>query len=289
MNFSRVISRRAVSASSLFVAALALSAAAPAVADIGVTTSLTRLATAAGLTDNYFRGQVAFAAGGSGLISVTRPNGQSDWQFQFPGSFSIRSPQGPGFPTYFTGTEMDSWMDSNARGTFSSTFTIDGGTYPGTYQSSMDTTPYYVSPTAMRYLELTQSSIALFNDIVANGRTGTFTFNTTQDVFTPAGYFSGAGNLSLRGSNGSVTSSLVTSGNAFTVNIASALSGNISLTVQVTPGEVGSQEITNYPFVGTARFNYNASTMYMAAPVPAPGALALLALAGAAGGRRRRG
>jgi MYXO-CTERM domain-containing protein len=30
-------------------------------------------------------------------------------------------------------------------------------------------------------------------------------------------------------------------------------------------------------------------TMYTAEPVPAPGALALLALAGAAGGRRRRG
>jgi uncharacterized protein (TIGR03382 family) len=67
------------------------------------------------------------------------------------------------------------------------------------------------------------------------------------------------------------------------------LSANTRLTVQVTPGEVGSQEITNYPFVGTARYNYNASTMYMAEPVPAPGALALLALAGAAGGRRRRG
>jgi MYXO-CTERM domain-containing protein len=52
---------------------------------------------------------------------------------------------------------------------------------------------------------------------------------------------------------------------------------------------VGFKEITNYPFVGTARYNYNASTMYTAEPVPAPGALALLALAGAAGGRRRRG
>jgi uncharacterized protein (TIGR03382 family) len=73
------------------------------------------------------------------------------------------------------------------------------------------------------------------------------------------------------------------------ITIASVLTGNVSLTVQVSPGEVGSQEITNYPFVGTARFNYNASTMYMAEPVPAPGALALLALAGASGGRRRRG
>ena len=51
-NLSRSDSRRAVSASSVFVAAVALSAAAPAVADIGVTTSVTREATAAGLTGN---------------------------------------------------------------------------------------------------------------------------------------------------------------------------------------------------------------------------------------------
>jgi len=284
-NFSGSFSRLVVSASTLGVAMFA----APAVADIGVTTSLTRLATAAGLTDNYFSGQVSFGAGGT-LISVTRPNGQSDWgPYSSSSRYQTTMPQGPGFPAYYTGAEIDSWMDSNARGTFSCTWSTVGGTYPGTYQSSMDTTPYYVSPTAMRYLELTQSSIALFNDIVANGRTGTFTFNTTQDVFTQAGYFSGAANLMLSGGGNFVDSPTVTSGNAFTVNIASALSANTRLTVQVTPGQVGFQEITNYPFVGTARYNYNASTMYTSQPVPAPGALALLALAGAAGGRRRRG
>ena len=272
---------------SLFAVASLATIAAPVVADIRVTTSLTRLATAAGLTDNYSRGQVSFGAGAT-LLSATRPNGQSDWPQQF-GSWSVRMPQGPGFPAYYTGAEIDSWMDSNARGTFSCTWSIDVGTFPGTYQSSMDTTPYYVAPTAMRYLELTQSSIALFNDIVANGRTGTFTFNTTQNVFTPAGHFSGAANLTLSSGFTSVNSSTVTSGNAFTVSIASALSAGTRLTVQVTPGEVGFQEITNYPFGGTARYNYNASTMYIAEPVPAPGALALLALAGAAGGRRRRG
>ena len=273
---------------SLFAVASLATIAAPVVADIRVTTSLTRLATAAGLTDNYFRGQVGFGAGAT-LLSATRPNGQSDWPQQFGSAWSVRMPQGPGFPMYYTGAEIDSWMDSNARGTFSCTWSIDVGTFPGTYQSSMDTTPYYVAPTAMRYLELTQSSIALFNDIVANGRTGTFTFNTTQNVFTPPGHFAGAANLTLSGAGASVNSSTVTSGNAFTVNIASALSANTRLTVQVTPGEVGFQEITNYPFGGTARYNYNASTMYIAEPVPAPGALALLALAGAAGGRRRRG
>lgn len=273
---------------SLFAVASLATIAAPVVADIGVTTGATRLATAAGLTDNYLNGSISF--GGVQLISATRPNGQSDWSpFSSSSRYQIRTPQGPGFPAFLTGAEMDSWMEPNARGTFSCTWSVDVGTYPGTYQSSMDTSPYYVAPTAMRYLELTQSSIALFNDIVANGRTGTFTFNTTQNVFTPPGHFAGAANLTLSGAGPSVNSSTVTSGNAFTVNIASALSANTRLTVQVTPGEVGSQEITNYPFVGTARYNYNASTMYMAEPVPAPGALALLALAGASGGRRRRG
>ena len=287
MNFSRVMSRRTVSASSLFVGALALSAAAPAVADIGMTTSVTRLATAAGLTDNYLLGQVTFGAGGT-LISATRPNGQSDWPQQF-GSWSITTPQGPGFPPFLTGAEIDSWMDSNARGTFSCTWSIDGGTYPGTWQSSADFSPYYVAPTAMTYMELTQSSIALFNDIVANGRTGTFTFNTTQDFVNPAGQLPGGASISLSGGGNSVYSPTVTSGNTFTVNIASALSANTRLSVFRGGGQVTLQEITNYPFVGTAFYNYNTTTMYMAAPVPAPGALALLALAGAAGGRRRRG
>jgi MYXO-CTERM domain-containing protein len=62
---------------------------------------------------------------------------------------------------------------------------------------------------------------------------------------------------------------------------------------QGSPGvakrEVAFQENTNYPFGGTARYNFEQQTMYFAQPVPAPGALALLALAGAAGGRRRRG
>jgi MYXO-CTERM domain-containing protein len=286
MNFSRVISRRAVSASSLFVAALALSAAAPAVADIFVTTSVTRLATAAGLTDNYLTGQVGF--GGVPLISATRPNGESNWPQQF-GSWSVRTPQGPGLPPYLTGAEIDSWMDSNARGTFSCTVRMDGGTYPGTYQSSMDTSPYYVAPTAMTYMELTQSSIALFNDIVANGRTGTFTFNTTQDFVNPAGQSPGAANIEVSSGFYNVYSSSVFSGNTFTVNIASVLSAGARLSVNRTGGQVGFPEITNYPFVGTARYNYNTSTMYTVSPVPAPGALALLALAGAAGGRRRRG
>jgi MYXO-CTERM domain-containing protein len=49
------------------------------------------------------------------------------------------------------------------------------------------------------------------------------------------------------------------------------------------------QPISNYAIANNARYSYNASTLYSAAPVPTPGALALLALAGAAGGRRRRG
>jgi MYXO-CTERM domain-containing protein len=284
-NFSGSLSRLVVSASTLGVTMFA----APAVADMGVTTGVTRLATAAGLTDNYLTGQVGFGSGGT-LISATRPNGQSNWSpFSSSTRYQISTPQGPGFPAFLTGAEIDSWMDSNARGTFSSTWTIDGGTYPGTYQSSMDTSPYYVAPTAMTYMELTQSSIALFNDIVANGRTGTFTFNTTQDFVNPAGQSPGAANIQVSSGFYSVYSPSVSSGNTFTVNIASVLSAGARLSVNRTGGQVGFPEITNYPFVGTARYNYNTSTMYTVSPVPAPGALALLALAGAAGGRRRRG
>ena len=218
-NLSRSDSLRTVSASSLFVAAVALSAAAPAVADISVTTSVIREATAAGLTENYWQGSVSFGTGGT-LLSATRPNGETNWPQQF-GSWQVTTPQGPPL----TGAQIDSWMDSNSRGTFSCTWSISGGTYPGTYQTSGDFAPYYVAPTARTYLQLTQSSIAQFNDICANGLTGTFTFNTTQDInqagFVGASFFISGPTAAF--------SNYVSSGNTLTVTIESALSTYSSL------------------------------------------------------------
>lgn len=279
-NLSRSDSLRTVSASSLFVAAVALSAAAPAVADISVTTSVTREATAAGLTGNYWAGDVSFGTGGT-LLSATRPNGETNWPQQF-GSWQVSTPQG--LP--LTGAEIDSWMDSNSRGTFSCTWSTSGGTYPGTYQTSGDFAPYYVAPTARTYLQLTQSSIAQFNDIIANGLTGTFTFNTTQDI-SQAG-FVGA-NLRILGGPSLVRSDDMSSGNTFTVTIQSALPTYASLRLFGGTSRASFQASTNYPFPETARYNSASNTLYQAAPVPAPGALALLGLAGLSGGRRRRG
>ena len=279
-NLSRSDSRRAVSASSVFVAAVALSAAAPAVADIGVTTSVTREATAAGLTGNYWDGDVSFGSGGT-LLSATRPNGQTNWPQQY-GSWQVSTPQGPPL----TGAQIDSWMDSNSRGTFSCTWSVGvGATYPGTYQTSGDFAPYYVAPTARTYLQLTQSSIAQFNDIIANGLTGTFTFNTTQDInqagFVGASFFISGPTAAF--------SNYVSSGNTLTVTIESALSTYSSLLLFGGTSQASFQASTNYPFPETARYNSISNTLYQAAPVPAPGALALLGLAGLSGGRRRRG
>ena len=279
-NLSRSDSRRAVSASSVFVAAVALSAAAPAVADISVTTSVIREATAAGLTENYWQGSVSFGTGGT-LLSATRPNGETNWPQQY-GSWQVSTPQGPPL----TGAQIDSWMDSNSRGTFSCTWSISGGTYPGTYQTSGDFAPYYVAPTARTYLQLTQSSIAQFNDIIANGLTGTFTFNTTQDI-SQAG-FVGA-NLRILGGPSLVRSDDMSSGNTFTVTIQSALPTYASLRLFGGTSQASFQASTNYPFPETAFYNSGSNTLYQAAPVPAPGALALLGLAGLSGGRRRRG
>ena len=280
-NLSRSDSRRAVSASSVFVAAVALSAAAPAVADIGVTTSVTREATAAGLTGNYWAGDVSFSSGGT-LLSATRPNGQTNWPQKY-GSWQVGTPQG--LP--LTGAEIDSWMDSNSRGTFSCTFSIPvGATYPGTYQASGDFAPYYVAPTARTYLQFTQSSIAQFNDICANGLTGTFTFNTTQDI-NQAGFVGAS--FRIVGGPSAVRSNEVSSGNTLTVTIESALSTYSSLLLFGGTSQASFQETTNYPYPGDARYNSISNTLYQAAPVPAPGALALLGLAGLSGGRRRRG
>jgi MYXO-CTERM domain-containing protein len=177
-------------------------------------------------------------------------------------------------------------MDSNSRGTFSCTWSTSGGTYPGTYQTSGDFAPYYVAPTARTYLQLTQSSIAQFNDIIANGLTGTFTFNTTQDI-SQAG-FVGA-NLRIVGGPSLVRSDDMSSGNTLTVTIESALSTYSSLLLFGGTSQASFQASTNYPFPETARYNSISNTLYQAAPVPAPGALALLGLAGLSGGRRRRG
>ena len=280
-NLSRSDSLRTVSASSVFVAAVALSAAAPAVADISVTTGVIREATAAGLTENYWQGSVSFGTGGT-LLSATRPNGETNWPQQF-GSWQVSTPQGPPL----TGAEIDSWMYSNSRGTFSCTWSIGvGATYPGTYQTSGDFAPYYVAPTARTYLQLTQSSIAQFNDIIANGLTGTFTFNTTQNI-SQAG-FVGA-NLRILGGPSLVRSDDMSSGNTFTVTIQSALPAYASLSLFGGTSQASFQASTNYPFPETAFYNSGSNTLYQAAPVPAPGAFALLGLAGLSGGRRRRG
>lgn len=253
--------------------------AAPAIADISVTTGATRIATAGGLSDNYSRASVTIGAGGQ-ILSATRPNGQTNWPQQF-GSWQITTPQGPGL----TGAEIDTWMDSNSRGTFSCTWSTSGGTYPGTYQTSGDFAPYYVAPTARTYLQLTQSSIAQFNDICANGRTGTFTFNTTQDI-SQAGFVSAS--FFISGPTAAF-SNTVSSGNTLTVTIQSALSTYSSLRLTGGTSQASFQASNNYPFPETAYYNSSSTTLYQSAPVPAPGALALLALAGAAGGRRRRG
>ncbi|NBQ13490.1 MAG: hypothetical protein EBU31_02490 [Proteobacteria bacterium] len=157
----------------------------------------------------------------------------------------------------------------------------------GDVTTSADFTPGYVAPTARKYLELTQDSIALFQNICSGGLTGTFTFHTTQTM-EQAGLVLSF--LRIQSGYARVSSDNVSTGDAFSVTIQSALSMNAALTMSATPQDTNPTNVsTTWRYPENAYLNSLNQTVYLASPVPAPGAAALLAVAGALGGRRRRG
>jgi hypothetical protein len=215
---------------------------------------------------------------GSGLSAV-RPNGGNDWPFTMSNSGYQQSTLlstfigiGPSGPAPISLGELDSWMNSNYRGTWNYAWN-------GVNQSSFDTTPYYSVPSSINFVSLTPESLALFYTIRSQGLTGQFTFSIDRSV--TSGQTSSGLDLYTRIRLGSGPAVDI-NGSSVTVNVKSALDATAMLTLSTTEETV----IVQGPEWQVQNFEVT-NSYYGFAVVPAPGAIALLGLAGLANRRSR--
>ena len=249
---------------------IALSATAVASADqVNVTSAAGRIAGSTGLTDQFAYAAINVRETFSSALPTTiRPNGQTDWNAMFGNQVSSYIVD---WQTGFSANTAESWMQSNAVGAWQVSF---GGS--STY-NTFDTSAYYTQLMQREYIELTSSSVQLFENIKANGLTGTFTFTLTEPH-----YSKGQGRAYVSGSTGFADAML--DGSTFQLTLNQALSADAKLFLQFQTGT-----FLGYVDFGTTNSAYLtqiSETVYGAA-VPAPGAIALLGLAGLTGRRRR--
>lgn len=200
------------------------------------------------------------------LPSIVRPNGQSNWNTSesgYAGLFNVN------FGSGVAESELESWMQSNFSGMWDVTWS-------GQQTASLNVAPYYQSISNRGYLQLTAASAMLFENIRANGLTGSFTFDLAQPgspIDQRDAYIIGDPNTFVS-----------ISGTSFTMNISNALSSNAQLILS------NSSTFDNIGFgmgLHSATIRTVSDTVYGLNIVPAPGAMALLGLAGLAGRRRR--
>ncbi len=208
-------------------------------------------------------------------IAATRPNGQQTW------SSSSDSELQASFALTSSVSAMNTWCEDNFKGVWQYG---QGGTATRTF----DTTPYYAMQASQEYVSLTADSINLFNTIRSQGLTGTFTFNLTQQA--PNSYytnpdFSMVGHSCkalIAGETGAPYEILEITGSSFTVDITSALGANAMMIIDNNlQWQYLSIETSH-----TVLFQ-NRSIFGLPSAIPAPGAIALLGLAGLTGRRRR--
>lgn len=270
------------SPSLLAVAALAAAAlvAPRASGNVNLLSNVWRFADESGLTDSYWTANINFN-GAAPFISATRPNGQSVWDQSFGSQLTQYLPW---TGSWATGAQVDAWMDSNTNGTFGYSYVDFQGT---TVNNTINFGPFYTPPSQRTYFELTPDSIALFRTIFANGLTGTFTFRTTQTL-ADCGFSSASLRFMMPGA-APISANPVTSGNEFTIDISSVLMAGTTLqisgTTELTVGGVLATTNSTFPQICNAK--NSSATVYSAVVVPAPGALALLGVAGLARRRRR--
>jgi hypothetical protein len=253
----------AARAAALCVATIGFASTAEAA--VSFNTQFTRYADSSGLGNILFQSVSIGGEDDTPVTAATRPNGQSNWSGGFAGYLREF---GPGALSGASDAEAIAWNEANAKGTW--TFTSGGVT------RNLDTTGFYMVESERTYLELTEQSANLWSSILANNLTGTFTFNLKSAATIAGGWF-----LSY-GTSGQFTN-LSAGDTSFTLTLTAEMTSGIA-SLALLDGEL---RYFNGGFDGDRVENYT-QTIYTNNPaVPAPGAIALLGLAGLAGRRRR--
>lgn len=224
-----------------------------------VRSQVARFAGDGGLLDLYAGAGSSAIGFGDAIVELTRPDGGDGFE----------QDQIADFTNGFTAAEIDAWLDPRVRGSW--TMVGKDGT-----SEWFDTTPQYRSAAERSYGVLTASSQALWNQIVAERTSGTFTFEMVQTV---AELGCSAVQLQILGAS----TATILSGRSFTVTVdgeAASAGGLLLLSGFGVRGPViGS--------LGTpVGVDEGFMTIYSTA-IPAPGGLAVLGLAGLRSRRRR--
>lgn len=249
--------------------------ASSAQANLLVVSSFTRVQNASGLTDGYLGAYLQAAINPVPGYSVTNASA-TPWQQDYvpPGAYrnlvSFLGEFGQTQVTY-TESQVDSFMGPLTNGTWSAD--LGGGAF------SFDTTSVYRTAAQRNYLTLTSASVALWNNIAATNATGSFTFELTQSAGS-LGLSGGIGLAYIPVGSNYIVATFGANSTSFTVNITEAVGQNPWLYLEVHTPKT------------TLNSQYNVwyeteSVTAIGGAVPAPGAIALLGLAGIAGRRRR--
>lgn len=240
------------------IAAAVLASASLAQAAL-VSSQTARFADGGGLLDRYAGAGWKAIGFGDDVTGLTCPDGGDGFDQQQ----LLDMQQG------FTASEIDAWLQPSVSGNWTIT-REDGST------EQFDTSSRYRGAAQRSYATLTDASNALWNEIVSQQVSGTFTFEMNQTVAEL-----GCTAVQLQTFGGMRT---ILSGRTFTVNIdgLAASQGGLLLLSGFGPrgpvtGTLGTEVAVEDGFM----------TIY-STPIPAPGALVLAGAAGALAPRRRR-
>lgn len=223
-----------------------------------------------GVTSNMV--MVSSRTTGTSITSAVRPSGGSSWvpNDNWLAAYGPAAWNGTtwGQPYADIAGAM-AWADANSIGAWSVTES-------GASARTIDSTSGIVPAANRVYAELSAASASLYGSIVANGLTGTFTFNLKQAYSASSGYWLIATNDLA---DGFYTGSLSTGVTSFSVTITNPLQQTHLLEM----GRMVQAAVGDDLFQSTGGVAYGNLSV-----VPGPGVVALAAMAGLVDRRRRR-